>query len=87
MISIPDLMPSLFSQKHRERSNPDDNKKHKGATSSLTVEEFMDEFKKGCEANQDEISAGPGVALAQKWTDTFGKQYQDVAAKFEHKKL
>jgi short-subunit dehydrogenase involved in D-alanine esterification of teichoic acids len=81
------IPPSVGTDLHRERENPDDNKKHKGATSSLTVEEFMEEFIKGCEGNQDEISAGPGVALAQKWADTFGKQYQEVAAKFEHKKL
>lgn len=79
------MPPSVETALHRERENPDDNKKHKGAKNSLTVEEFMEEFTKGVEANQDEISAGSGVNLVKTWQVNFGVKYNEVAAGYSRK--
>jgi short-subunit dehydrogenase involved in D-alanine esterification of teichoic acids len=75
--------PSVGTDLHRERENPDDNKKHKGATASLTVEEFMEDFKKGVENNQDEIGAGPAHGLIKAWHDAFGEKYKEAADKYK----
>jgi len=75
--------PSVGTDLHRERENPDDNKKHKGATSSLTVEEFMEDFRNGIESDLDEISAGIGKPVVKEWQDAFGKRYDEAAAKYK----
>ncbi|KKY19750.1 putative short-chain dehydrogenase [Phaeomoniella chlamydospora] len=69
--------PSVETDLHRERVDPDDNKKSKGA-SALSVEEFMEEVKRGWEENVDTI--GPGMAGKQvaQWDDTFGKIYKEM---------
>lgn len=77
--------PSVGTDLHRERENPDDNKKHLGATSSLTVEEFMDDLKAGLKADQDTISAGSGKELVSKWNEAFGEQYKGAAEKYSPK--
>ncbi|GAK62586.1 short-chain dehydrogenase [Moesziomyces antarcticus] len=77
--------PSVGTDLHRERENPDDNKKHLGATSSLTVEEFMEDLVRGLEADQDVISAGSGIPLVQKWDDAFREQFNTAAAKYQRK--
>lgn len=56
--------PSVGTDLHREREDPDDNKKHKNA-SALTVEEFMEELKKGWQEDRDCIGAG----MSQKVVD------------------
>lgn len=77
--------PSVGTDLHRERENPDDNKKHLGATNSLTVDEFMDDLIKGLKADQDVISAGSGIALVNKWDDAFREQFDSAAAKYQPK--
>ncbi|UZJ55024.1 hypothetical protein CBS101457_004344 [Exobasidium rhododendri] len=74
--------PSVGTDLHRERENPDDNKKEKGATTSLTVEEFMTDLKSGLNADEDEISAGIGKDVLKQWQDTFGQRYDEAAAKY-----
>ncbi|TKY90118.1 hypothetical protein EX895_000116 [Sporisorium graminicola] len=76
--------PSVGTDLHRERENPDDNKKHLGAN-SLTVEEFMDDLVKGLKADQDVISAGSGIALVEKWDKAFREQFDAAAAKYQPK--
>lgn len=56
--------PSVGTDLHREREDPDDNKKDKNA-SALSVEEFMDELKKGWQEDRDCIGAG----MSQKVVD------------------
>ncbi|EPQ32278.1 uncharacterized protein PFL1_00475 [Pseudozyma flocculosa PF-1] len=75
--------PSVGTDLHRERANPDDNKKHLGATNSLTVEEFIDDFARGMRDDCDTISAGSGIALTEKWYAQFGEQYDAAAAKYQ----
>ena len=77
--------PSVGTDLHRERENPDDNKKHLGAVNSLTVEEFMDDLVKGLKADQDVISAGTGIALVKKWDDAFREQFNGAADKYQRK--
>lgn len=74
--------PSVGTDLHRERLDKDDNKKEKGAN-SLTVEEFMEEFKQGVENNQDEIGAGPAHGLIKAWQDAFGGKYKEAADKYK----
>lgn len=72
--------PSVGTDLHRERENPDDNKKEKGA-SALTVEEFMKEVAEQLEKDEDVISAGPGKELVEKWYGAFGEAYKQAEAK------
>lgn len=77
--------PSVGTDLHRERENPDDNKKHLGAKASLTVEEFMDEVRHGFEQDRDEIGAGPAHELLQLWHEHFGSRYDQAAKNFKRK--
>lgn len=72
--------PSVGTDLHRERQNPDDNKKEKGAN-ALTVDEFMAEVAEQLEQDKEVISAGPGKALVDTWYDAFGKAYSEAEAK------
>lgn len=77
--------PSVGTDLHRERENADDNKKEKGAVNSLTVEEFMDDFRHGMEANLDEISAGTGKDLVKDWQQAFGERFNKAAGAYKRK--
>jgi len=52
-----------WNRLHRDRSDPDDNKKHKNK-SALSVEEFMEYLTKGWKDNLDTIGAGMGVEVS-----------------------
>lgn len=70
------IPPSVGTDLHRERENPDDNKKHKGAD-SLTVEEFVEEIAKGLEDDKEVVTAGEmGRGLVDKWYKAFGEGYR-----------
>ncbi|PWN53852.1 putative short-chain dehydrogenases/reductase [Violaceomyces palustris] len=75
--------PSVGTDLHRERSNPDDNKKHLGAVNSLTVQEFIQQFSKGLEMDLDTISAGRGIPLVQRWYSEFGDEFESYAEKYQ----
>ncbi|PWN35934.1 NAD(P)-binding protein [Meira miltonrushii] len=77
--------PSVGTDLHRERENPDDNKKHLGASSSLTIEEFMDDVSKGFENDQNEIGAGPAHAAIADWHEKFGSKFDKATAEFKRK--
>ncbi|KAJ6441451.1 short-chain dehydrogenase [Purpureocillium lavendulum] len=66
--------PMVGTDLHREREDPDDNKKHNNG-SALTVEEFVDEVARKWEAGEDMITAGPGNAIVGQWYDTMGGKY------------
>lgn len=74
--------PSVGTDLHRERKDPDDNKKHKGAN-ALTVEEFMEEVAQGFKDDKDTISAGPGVKLVERWYGEFGEDYKKAEGKMK----
>ncbi|KAI9889835.1 MAG: hypothetical protein M1814_004937 [Vezdaea aestivalis] len=73
--------PSVGTDLHRDRENPDDNKKHHNPT-SLSVEEFMDELVQGWKEDRDVISAGPGVQLTGKWYTAYGERYDDAEKEY-----
>ncbi|KAL4881975.1 hypothetical protein BJY04DRAFT_187778 [Aspergillus karnatakaensis] len=72
--------PAVETDLHRERENPDDNKK-KHNPISLSIDEFMEEVTKKLEAGDEMISAGVGAKLVGKWYDTFGEQYSNATKK------
>ena len=51
--------PTVSTDLHREREDPDDNKKEKNE-GALSTEEFMDEVTSGWKEGKDLITAGPG---------------------------
>ena len=72
------IPPSVGTDLHRERENPDDNKKHKGAD-ALTVEEFIAEVAEGLEADKEVVTAGKmGHELVDKWYGAFGEGYRQA---------
>ncbi|WWC63096.1 uncharacterized protein I303_105695 [Kwoniella dejecticola CBS 10117] len=70
--------PQVESDLHRDRTNPDDNKKKSGA-GALSVEEFIEDVKKGWEDNLDTVSAGQGIKMIQLWDETFGTKSKAMA--------
>jgi short-subunit dehydrogenase involved in D-alanine esterification of teichoic acids len=72
------IPPSVGTDLHRERENPDDNKKHKGAD-ALTIEEFMAEVAEGLEKDEEVVTAGKmGRELVGKWYGAFGEGYRQA---------
>jgi short-subunit dehydrogenase involved in D-alanine esterification of teichoic acids len=66
--------PSVGTDLHRERENPDDNKKDKGAD-ALTIDEFIAEVAEQLEQDKDVISAGMGKDMVDRWYGAFGEEY------------
>ncbi|KEY71713.1 hypothetical protein S7711_02941 [Stachybotrys chartarum IBT 7711] len=71
--------PTVATDLHRERENPDDNKKENNP-SALTVDEFMKDVAKKLQRGDDTISAGMGEGIVDKWFEAFGPKYQESAA-------
>ncbi|KAK3688682.1 putative short-chain dehydrogenases/reductase [Podospora appendiculata] len=71
--------PSVGTDLHRDREDPDDNKKHKNP-SALTVEVFMDEITAKLERGDEIISAGTGNGVVRMWYDAYGGQYGKAKA-------
>ncbi|KAK4552302.1 hypothetical protein LTR86_010473 [Recurvomyces mirabilis] len=72
--------PSVGTDLHRERADPNDNKKDKNA-SALTVEEFMDEIIEQWKADVDVMGAGPSKQVVTQWYESFGEKYEQAAGK------
>jgi len=72
--------PAVGTDLHRDRTNPDDNKKDKGAN-SLTVEEFMEEVEEGWKQDLDTVTAGPGKKIVGIWDESLGSIYHDMTKK------
>lgn len=70
--------PTVATDLHRERDDPDDNKKEKNSH-SLSVEEFMQELIRGWEADEDVIGAGMSQKIVQRWYGEFGPDYAKAA--------
>lgn len=70
--------PSVGTDLHRERENPDDNKEGSGA---LTVEEFMKDVIQQWKEDKDTIGAGPSSKVISRWYNEFGGDYDDAANK------
>lgn len=70
--------PSVGTDLHREREDPDDNKKDKNAA-ALSVEEFMDDVVRAWKEDKDTIGAGPSIKVVERWYNEFGQDYAKAA--------
>jgi short-subunit dehydrogenase involved in D-alanine esterification of teichoic acids len=70
--------PMVATDLHRERENPDDNKKE-NAPHTLTLEEFMSEITPKLERGDDTIGAGMAAKAIDTWFDAFGGRYEEAA--------
>nr|POE87994.1 putative oxidoreductase dlte [Quercus suber] len=70
--------PTVSTDLHREREDPDDNKKEKNE-SALSVDEFMKQIVEGWKEDRDIVSAGMGNGIVQRWHKEFGPDYEEAA--------
>lgn len=71
--------PSVETDLHREREDPDDNKKHKNPN-SLSIEEFMSFVSKGLEGGDTVIAPGMAQEVVDEWDAGLGKRYEKISA-------
>jgi short-subunit dehydrogenase involved in D-alanine esterification of teichoic acids len=71
--------PTVATDLHRDRQDPDDNKKDKNPN-SLDVSEFMEYVREGFEADKDTIGAGTSVEVVERWYKEFGSDYEKAAS-------
>lgn len=68
--------PTVATDLHRERDDPDDNKKEKNKA-ALSLEDFIDEVSDQWRKGTDTITVGSlGHDLVSKWYKTFGPDYE-----------
>jgi short-subunit dehydrogenase involved in D-alanine esterification of teichoic acids len=67
--------PTVETGLHRERKDPNDNKKAHGNTIALSVKEFMDQIVEGWKDDRDVCAAGMGHELVKKYYDAYGEAY------------
>ncbi|CAO1622908.1 unnamed protein product [Parajaminaea phylloscopi] len=79
------IPPSVHTDLHREREDPDDNNPSK--SSALTVEDFIKQITEQWEDDQDHVTAGMGKELVKKWYDAYGEQFDKAADAWEGKKI
>jgi short-subunit dehydrogenase involved in D-alanine esterification of teichoic acids len=70
--------PTVETALHRDRKNPDDNKKSQGNAAALSVEEFMAQIVEGWKADKDICPAGLGHELVDKWYAAYGDAYTEA---------
>lgn len=70
--------PQVGTDLHRDREDPDDNKKHK-SPSSMDVDEFMAEVAQKLEKGEETFSAGPGQAMVDDWFGAYGEKFDKAA--------
>jgi len=81
-IKVVEIVPPMVeSDLHRERENPDDNKKE-NSPSALSMEEFMGDVKHGWEHDKDVVAAGMGRGITDSWYESFGDDYEKAAVGF-----
>ncbi|OCL11156.1 NAD(P)-binding protein [Glonium stellatum] len=69
--------PTVATDLHRERSDPDDNKKEKNSN-ALTVDEFIERVVKQWKGGSETIGAGMSEKILEKWGKEFGSQYEQL---------
>lgn len=70
--------PQVATDLHREREDPDDNKKSK-SPSSMDIDEFMAEVTEKLEKGDETFAAGMGQGMVDKWFSAFGETYEEAA--------
>ncbi|CZS97335.1 related to oxidoreductase [Rhynchosporium graminicola] len=69
--------PTVATNLHRDREDPDDNKKENNKK-SLSLPEFMEFVAKGWKKDQDTIGAGMAQGVVAQWYETFGQDYEEA---------
>ena len=70
--------PTVATDLHRERADPDDNKKEKNSA-ALSVDEFMNSIITDWTADKVVIGAGSSQKVVDRWYNEFGPDYEKVA--------
>ena len=70
--------PQVETDLHRDRENPNDNKKSHGAATAMTIDEYMADVSKGWEANDDVVAPGPAAATVGVWQEVLGSKYEKM---------
>lgn len=70
--------PTVETDLHRERQDPDDNKKSKGNKQALSLEEFVQQVEKGWDADDDTIAPGMAAEIVKTWQDALGSKYEEM---------
>ena len=68
--------PTVATDLHREREDPDDNKKEKNPD-ALDVDEFMEEVARRLEDGEETIGAGMSARIVKQWYDQLGEFYDE----------
>lgn len=69
--------PMVGTDLHREKEDPDDNKKEKNPI-SLSVDEFVDEVVGKWKEGREMISAGLGNGVVEEWEGSMGKRWEGM---------
>ncbi|KAF2107824.1 putative short-chain dehydrogenases/reductase [Lophiotrema nucula] len=69
--------PTVATDLHRERKDPDDNKKEKNSA-ALSVNEFVAEVGRKWRGGEEMIAAGPANAIVELWEGSMGKKYESM---------
>jgi short-subunit dehydrogenase involved in D-alanine esterification of teichoic acids len=70
--------PTVETDLHRDRSDPDDNKKENNPN-ALSIDEFMGAVSKKLESGDDTITAGMGEDMVKRWNEAYSEQYAKAA--------
>ncbi|KAI1111841.1 NAD(P)-binding protein [Nemania sp. NC0429] len=71
------IPPTVATDLHRERDDPDDNKKGSN-NDSLSLEEFIAEISPRLESGRETIGAGMGVDLVDQWDKSMGSVFMKL---------
>ena len=67
--------PTVETDLHRERKDPNDNKKAHGNSVALSISEFIEQIKEGWKSDKDTCPAGLGHDLVERWYKAYGDLY------------
>lgn len=67
--------PGVETDLHRDRADPDDNKKAKNKD-ALSTEEFMRDVERGWREDRDVVAPGMAQGLVDKWYEAYGEAYE-----------
>ena len=72
--------PSVETDLHRERVDPDDNKKHKGSNAQ-SIDEFMADVNKAWAEDKDTIAPGLAQEIVDDWEGSMGQRLRTMFKK------
>ncbi|KIW20503.1 hypothetical protein PV08_01078 [Exophiala spinifera] len=71
--------PTVSTELHRERTDPEDNTKAKNRN-AMSVDEFMDEVEAGWREGAELIAPGPARDVVKPWVDAYGERYEKATS-------